>query len=48
MNSLFDQSSSGLLRAYGEAKLARLASLKHRWDPENVFHLNQNIAPRPE
>jgi hypothetical protein len=48
VNSLFDQSSFGLLRAYGEAKLARLASLKHRWDPENVFHLNQNIAPRPE
>ncbi len=48
VNVVFDQSPAELTRAYGEAKLARLASLKHRWDPENVFHLNQNIAPRPE
>jgi FAD/FMN-containing dehydrogenase len=47
VNSLFDQTPTGLLRAYGDAKLDRLAALKHRWDPENVFHLNQNIVPRP-
>jgi FAD/FMN-containing dehydrogenase len=48
VNSLFDEGPAGIRRAYGEAKLARLAALKHRWDPDNVFHLNQNIAPRPE
>lgn len=30
---------------YGDAKLARLTALKRAWDPENVFHLNHNVAP---
>jgi FAD/FMN-containing dehydrogenase len=29
---------------YGE-KVTRLRELKRRWDPENVFRLNQNIPP---
>ena len=32
-------------KIYGDAKLARLADLKHAWDPENVFHVNPNVAP---
>jgi FAD/FMN-containing dehydrogenase len=30
--------------AYG-ANYDRLVQLKNRYDPENIFHLNQNIKP---
>jgi FAD/FMN-containing dehydrogenase len=31
--------------SYGEATYGRLVSLKNRYDPTNVFRLNQNIEP---
>jgi FAD/FMN-containing dehydrogenase len=46
VNALSDD-GDGVRRAYGEDALARLRSLKRVWDPDNVFHLNQNITPAP-
>ena len=34
--------------AYGEATFAKLAALKAKWDPANVFRFNQNIPPAAE
>jgi FAD/FMN-containing dehydrogenase len=46
VNALTDEGQAGLRRAYSADKLARLAALKDRYDPDNVFHLNHNIRPR--
>ena len=32
-------------RAYPVGKLARLVAVKDVYDPDNAFHLNQNIPP---
>lgn len=45
VNVLTDEGSDGIRRAYPPEKLARLTTLKGRYDPDNIFHLNQNIAP---
>jgi FAD/FMN-containing dehydrogenase len=45
VNALSDEGASGVRRAYSDAKRARLAAVKNTYDPDNIFHLNHNIAP---
>ena len=45
VNVLGDEGVGGVRRAYPAEKLARLTALKDAYDPDNVFHLNQNIPP---
>jgi FAD/FMN-containing dehydrogenase len=45
VNALSDEGASGVRRAYSDAKRARLTAIKDAYDPDNVFHLNHNIAP---
>ncbi len=40
-----DEGPEGLEAAYGAAKLQRLAMLKMKYDPDNLFRMNQNVAP---
>jgi FAD/FMN-containing dehydrogenase len=45
VNFLGDEPQERVRDMYGPEKYARLVALKDRYDPENVFRLNQNILP---
>jgi FAD/FMN-containing dehydrogenase len=44
VNYLDQDDAADLAGPFG-ANYARLAQIKAKWDPENIFHLNQNIQP---
>ena len=39
-----EEEGDRIAAAYG-ANYHRLVEIKRRYDPENIFHLNQNIKP---
>jgi FAD/FMN-containing dehydrogenase len=45
VNFLGDEGAERVLDAYGSETYNRLAALKRRYDPSNIFQLNQNILP---
>ena len=46
-NFLEGEGESRVREAYPALTHRRLAEVKRRYDPSNLFHLNQNIAPAP-
>jgi FAD/FMN-containing dehydrogenase len=45
VNTLGTEGAQRVKEAYGE-NYQRLLNLKKKWDPENLFHMNQNINPK--
>jgi FAD/FMN-containing dehydrogenase len=45
VNFLMDEGEDRVRQAYGAAKYDRLKALKRKYDPDNVFRINQNVPP---
>jgi hypothetical protein len=45
LNYLLDEGDDRIRAAYGAATHARLVALKTKYDPANLFRVNQNIRP---
>ena len=47
LNYTSDEGVDRVRSTYGPEKYARLQALKDRYDPTNLFRINQNIPPSP-
>ncbi len=45
VNFLEDEGEGRVRAAYGESTYRRLGEVKRRWDPTNLFRMNQNVRP---
>ena len=45
VNFLMEEGQERIRQAYGPEKYDRLKALERRYDPDNLFRLNQTIAP---
>jgi len=45
LNFLGDEGAARVKAAYGDKRYERLVALKNKYDPANLFRLNQNIRP---
>jgi FAD/FMN-containing dehydrogenase len=45
LNFTSDTGEERVRSSFGPEKYARLVALKDKYDPANMFRLNQNIAP---
>jgi FAD/FMN-containing dehydrogenase len=47
LNFIGDEGLGRVEAGFGAEKFARLQQIKAQWDPDNLFHHNQNIPPAP-
>jgi len=47
LNFIGEEGLGRVEAAFGPEKFAKLAQLKRKWDPTNLFRHNQNIPPAP-
>jgi FAD/FMN-containing dehydrogenase len=45
LNFVGDEGRDRVVAGFGRENYERLAKIKERYDPDNVFHLNHNITP---